>query len=75
MLDGKISRASFGIRVIRDNVVIYDSKISSLKRFKDDVKEVQSGFECGIMIENFNDIKTGDVLENYVKEEVATKLE
>jgi translation initiation factor IF-2 len=75
VLDGKISRASVGIRVIRNDVVIYDSKISSLKRFKEDAKEVQSGFECGIMVENFNDIKAGDILENYIKEEVATKLE
>jgi len=75
VIDGKISRTSAGIRVIRDNVVVYDSKISSLKRFKDDVKEVQSGYECGIMVENFNDIKAGDILENYVREEVAAKFE
>jgi len=73
--DGKISRASEGVRVVRDNVVIYESKISSLKRFKEDAKEVLTGFECGIMVENFNDLKTGDVIENYIKEEVATKLE
>jgi len=75
VLDGVITRASSGIRVIRDNVVIYDSKIASLKRFKDDVKEVQAGFECGILIENFNDIKVGDILEDYIKEEVAAKLD
>lgn len=75
VIDGKISRASAGIRVIRDNVVIYDSKISSLKRFKEDAKEVQAGFECGIMVENFNDIKIGDILENFIMEEVATKFE
>ncbi len=75
VIDGKISRASAGIRVIRNNVVVYDSKISSLKRFKEDAKEVQTGFECGIMVENFNDLKTGDILENYVKEEVAATLE
>lgn len=75
VLDGKISRASAGIRVLRDNVVIYTSKISSLKRFKEDAKEVQSGFECGIMIENFNDLKVGDILENYIMEEVAAKFE
>jgi len=73
--DGKISRASEGVRVVRDNVVIYESKLSSLKRFKEDAKEVLTGFECGIMVENFNDLKTGDVIENYIKEEVATKLE
>lgn len=75
VIDGKIARSSAGIRVIRDNIVIYDSKISSLKRFKEDAKEVQTGFECGIMVENFNDLKTGDILENYVKEEVAAKFE
>jgi translation initiation factor IF-2 len=75
VVDGIITRTSSGIRVIRDNIVIYDGKIASLKRFKDDVKEVQSGYECGIMIENFNDIKVGDILEDYLKEEVATKLE
>ncbi len=73
--DGKISRASEGVRVVRDNVVIYESKLSSLKRFKEDAKEVLTGFECGIMVENFNDLKTGDVIENYIMEEVATKLE
>ncbi|MBC8413219.1 translation initiation factor IF-2, partial [bacterium] len=73
--DGKISKASFGVRVIRDSVVIYESKLSSLKRFKEDAKEVLTGFECGIMVENFNDLKEGDVIENYIKEEVAGKLE
>jgi translation initiation factor IF-2 len=75
VLEGIISRASSGIRVIRDSIIIYDSKISSLKRFKDDVKEVQSGYECGIMIENFNDIKVGDIFEDYIKEAVAAKFE
>ncbi len=74
VLDGMMTRASSGIRVIRDNVVVYDSKIASLKRFKEDVREVQAGFECGILIENFNDIKAGDILEVYQKEEVAAKL-
>jgi translation initiation factor IF-2 len=74
VLDGVVTRASSGIRVIRDNVVVYDSKIASLKRFKDDVKEVQAGFECGILIENFNDIKAGDILEVYQREEVAARL-
>jgi len=75
VLDGKIVRANSNIRVIRDNVVVYDSRISSLKRFKEDAREVQAGFECGIMIENFNDLKVGDILENYVKVEVAAKFE
>jgi len=75
VLDGKIIRANSNIRVIRDNVVVYESRISSLKRFKEDAKEVQAGFECGIMIENFNDLKVGDILENHVKVEVAAKFE
>jgi translation initiation factor IF-2 len=74
VIDGSMSRTSDGIRVIRDNIVVYDGKIGSLKRFKEDVKEVQSGYECGIMIENFNDIKTGDILENYIIEKIASKL-
>jgi translation initiation factor IF-2 len=64
--DGVVHRGDF-VRVIRDGVVIYDSKLASLKRFKDDVKEVGKGFECGIMIEGFNDIKVGDMLETYQK--------
>jgi translation initiation factor IF-2 len=75
VIDGLISRASDGIRVVRDNIVIYDGKIGSLKRFKEDVREVQTGYECGILVENFNDIKVGDMLENYVVEKIATKLE
>lgn len=74
VIDGIISRASDGIRVIRDNIVVYDGKIASLKRFKEDVREVQSGYECGIHIENFNDIKVGDILENYIIEKIAQKL-
>ncbi|HJP85813.1 MAG TPA: translation initiation factor IF-2 [Gemmatimonadaceae bacterium] len=62
------------IRVIRDSVEIYDGNIGSLRRFKDDVKEVREGFECGIGIENFNDLKVGDVLECYRKEQVARTL-
>ncbi|MEW6001742.1 MAG: translation initiation factor IF-2 [Nitrospirota bacterium] len=74
VLDGSIVRSSDGIRVVRDNIVIYDGKIASLKRFKEDVREVPAGYECGIMIENFNDIKVGDILENYAIEKVAAKL-
>lgn len=58
------------IRLIRDSIVVYEGKLSSLKRFKDDVKEVNKGFECGMTIENFNDIKVGDVIEGYVMEKV-----
>jgi translation initiation factor IF-2 len=72
--DGMISRASSGVRVLRDNVVIYTGKLSSLKRFKDDVREVQAGYECGIGVENFNDIKLGDVLEAFVVDKIAAKL-
>ncbi len=75
VLDGTMSRSCDGIRVIRDNIVIYDGKIASLKRFKEDTKEVQAGYECGILIENFNDIKVGDILENYVIEKIAAKLQ
>ncbi|NTU42672.1 MAG: hypothetical protein HGA78_06395, partial [Nitrospirales bacterium] len=74
VIDGMMSRASEGIRVIRDNIVVYEGKIDALKRFKDDVKEVQTGYECGITIENFNDLKVGDILENYVIEKIAGKL-
>ena len=72
--DGYISRASDGIRLLRDSIVIYDGKIATLKRFKDDVREVQAGYECGVLLENFNDIKIGDILENYIIEKIAAKL-
>jgi len=74
VIDGIISRACDGIRVLRDNVVAYEGKLGTLRRFKDDVKEVQTGYECGILIENFNDIKVGDILENYIIEKIAAKL-
>ena len=67
--DGKITRQSL-LRVLRDSVVIFEDKISSLRRFKDDVREVASGYECGVGMEKFNDIKVGDVLEAYVMEQV-----
>jgi translation initiation factor IF-2 len=67
--DGKVTRTSL-IRVLRDSVVIFEDKISSLKRFKDDVKEVMQSYECGIGLEKFNDIKVGDVLEAYIMEEI-----
>ena len=66
---GKVERNA-GVRVIRDNVVIHDGKLATLKRFKDDVKEVSKGFECGMQIENYNDIKEGDIIEVYVMEEI-----
>ena len=67
--DGKITRQS-SIRIVRDGVVIFEDKISSLRRFKDDVKEVNEGYECGVGIEKFNDIREGDTLEAFIMEEV-----
>ena len=67
--DGKITRQSM-IRIVRDGVVIFEDKISSLKRFKDDAKEVAQGYECGVGLEKFNDIKVGDVLEAFIMEEI-----
>lgn len=67
--DGKITRNS-GIRLIREGIVIFEGELDTLKRFKDDVKEVAQGYECGITIKNFNDIKEGDVIEAYVMEEI-----
>ena len=69
VISGKVERNA-GVRVIRDNVVIHDGKIATLKRFKDDVKEVTKGFECGIQIEDYNDIKEGDIIEVYIMEEI-----
>ena len=74
VVDGTISRASAGVRVIRDNVVVYQGKLASLRRFKDDVRDVQQGYECGLSIENFNDVKVGDIVEAYAIDKVATKL-
>ena len=72
--DGHMARASEGVRVLRDHVVVYDGKLGSLRRFKDDVREVQQGYECGIAVENFNDIKVGDIIEAYVFDKEAAKL-
>ena len=69
VLNGKVERNA-GVRVIRDNVVIHDGHLATLRRFKDDVKEVTKGFECGIQIENYNDIKEGDIIEVYIMEEI-----
>ncbi|MDY0075634.1 MAG: translation initiation factor IF-2 [Bacteroidales bacterium] len=73
VLDGKITRNS-KIRIIRDGIVIYTGTLGSLKRFKDDVKEVSAGYECGLNIDNFNDIKVGDIIEGYTEKEVSRKL-
>ncbi|MHC1721218.1 MAG: translation initiation factor IF-2 [Clostridiaceae bacterium] len=72
MLDGKITRNS-QVRIIRDGIVILESTLASLKRFKDDVKEVAAGYECGLSIEKFNDLKEGDIIEAFVIEEVKKK--
>ena len=68
VLEGKVQRSA-QIRVVRDGIVITEDSISSLRRFKDDVKEVASGFECGIGLEKFNDIKEGDIFEAFMMEE------
>ena len=69
---GKITRDS-KVRLVRDGVVIYDGELGSLKRFKDDAKEVKAGFECGLTIENYNDIKENDVIEAYQMKEIPVK--
>lgn len=74
VVDGKIARNNL-LRLVRDGRVVYEGKVSSLKRFKDDVKEVATGYECGIGIENFNDLKIGDVIEAFEMKEVARTLE
>jgi translation initiation factor IF-2 len=61
-------------RLLRDNVVVYQGRVSSLRRFKDDVQEVSSGYECGIALERFSDLKRGDIIEPFVREQVAKKL-
>jgi translation initiation factor IF-2 len=73
VLDGKINRNTH-VRVIRDGIVVYTGTLGSLKRFKDDVKEVTAGMECGLNIENFNDVKVGDIIEGYEEYEIKRKL-
>lgn len=72
VLTGKLVRNA-DVRVIREGIVIFESKLASLKRFKDDVKEVNSGYECGFSVEKFNDIKEGDIIEAYTMEAVQRK--
>jgi translation initiation factor IF-2 len=72
--DGTIQRSGASVRVIRDNVPVYQGRLGSLRRFKDDVKEVQQGYECGMSVENFSDIKAGDILEVFVVDKIAAKL-
>jgi translation initiation factor IF-2 len=71
--EGRVERGA-KVRVLRDSVVINDSKVASLRRYKDDAKEVRAGQDCGIGVENFNDIKIGDVLETYSLEEIKAVL-
>ncbi|MDP1898455.1 MAG: EF-Tu/IF-2/RF-3 family GTPase, partial [Sulfurimicrobium sp.] len=73
VLDGVVKRGA-SVRVLRDNVVVHTGELDSLKRFKDDVKEVKSGYECGLSLKNFNDIEVGDQLEAYEMVEVARTL-
>ena len=73
MTDGKIARNT-KIRLIREGIVVYTGELGSLKRFKDDAKEVVSGQECGLNIDKFNDIKVGDIIEGYQQTEVRKKL-
>jgi translation initiation factor IF-2 len=72
VMDGTISRDS-QMRIVRDNVVVHTGKVGSLRRFKDDVSEVRAGMECGITIENFGDVKQGDVLEAFTMQRVANE--
>ena len=72
VLDGKIVRSS-EVRVIRDGIVIFESTLASLKRFKDDVKEVAKGYECGLSVEKFNDLKEGDIIESFTMEAIKRK--
>ena len=67
--DGKIQR-NCSVRVNRDNIVIFEGELASLRRFKDDVKEVAAGYECGLQVDKYNDVKVGDVIEVYVMEEI-----
>jgi translation initiation factor IF-2 len=73
VMTGKITRKAH-LRIIRDAVQVYEGKIGSLRRFKDDVSEVQHGFECGVMVANYNDLKTGDIIEAYEVIEEAAQL-
>ena len=72
-MDGKITRNSL-IRIVREGVVVYTGSLASLKRFKDDVKEVTKGYDCGLQIKDYNDIKIGDTIEAYIEVAVKKKL-
>ncbi|MHB1604814.1 MAG: translation initiation factor IF-2 [Leptospirales bacterium] len=75
VVEGLVQKSGSSVRLLRDHVVVHEGKINQLKRFKDDVKEVASGYECGISLENYQDIKNGDVIECFIEEKIATKLE
>ncbi|MCA9795451.1 MAG: translation initiation factor IF-2, partial [Candidatus Eremiobacteraeota bacterium] len=70
VIEGKVTRDA-NVRLVRDGILIYDGKLDSLRRFKDDVREVTEGYECGLTIENYADIQEGDILEAYKKESIA----
>jgi len=74
VVQGKITRNAH-VRLVREGTIVYDGTINSLKRFKDDAREVEEGFECGIVLENYNDLKDGDVIEAYETRKVAQTLE
>ena len=69
VVDGKLTRNA-SVRLLRDGVVVHNGKIASLRRFKDDVKEVAAGYECGLQVDKYNDVKVGDVIEVFVMEEI-----
>ncbi|MEQ8879654.1 MAG: EF-Tu/IF-2/RF-3 family GTPase, partial [Cyclobacteriaceae bacterium] len=71
--DGTVKRSN-QVRLIRDGIVVYEGEINQLKRFKEDVNEVKNGFECGVSIKNFNDIKVGDIIEGFETKEVKRTL-
>ena len=73
VMDGKITRNSL-VRIVREGVVIFTGALASLKRFKDDVKEVTKGYDCGLQIKDYNDVKTGDTIEAYIEVAVKKKL-
>jgi translation initiation factor IF-2 len=73
VMDGKITRNSM-VRIVREGVVVYTGALASLKRFKDDVKEVTKGYDCGLQIKDYNDIKIGDTIEAYIEIAVKKKL-
>lgn len=73
--EGMVQKSGASVRLLRDHVVVHEGKINQLKRFKDDVKEVAAGYECGISLENYQDIKNGDVIECFIEEKIAARLE